>query len=152
MTRRIDQTVRPIARSLRGWSGEATNRSKPPDNVPTPARVAPEPRGNGVSASIRRRGPRLWWQGQNTQTPVSVVTRREPNNAAWLFAVSTAAAASAVMGNQHCRRQGRNLTHHVIPTEQGKSIPPLSNERKVHREMNPRRCGQQVREKAKAAL
>src|SRR5438105_4070603 len=42
-TRRIDQTVRPIARSLRGWSGEATDRSKPSDNVPTLARVAPEP-------------------------------------------------------------------------------------------------------------
>src|SRR5438876_2754673 len=25
-TRRIDQTVRPIARCLRGWSGEATDR------------------------------------------------------------------------------------------------------------------------------
>jgi hypothetical protein len=31
----IDQTVRPIARSLRGWSGEATDRSKPSDNGPT---------------------------------------------------------------------------------------------------------------------
>jgi hypothetical protein len=30
-----DQTVRPIARSLQGWSGEATDRSKPFDNVPT---------------------------------------------------------------------------------------------------------------------
>ena len=30
-----DQTVRPIARSLEGWSGEATDRSKPFDNVPT---------------------------------------------------------------------------------------------------------------------
>ena len=28
-TRRIDQTVRPIARCLRGWSGEATDRSRP---------------------------------------------------------------------------------------------------------------------------
>jgi Putative transposase len=45
MTRRIDQTVRPIARSLQGRSGEATDRSKPLDNVPTLARVAPEPRG-----------------------------------------------------------------------------------------------------------
>jgi hypothetical protein len=55
----IDQTVRPIARSLRGWSGEATDRSKPSDNVPTLARVALEPRGDGVSASMRRRGARL---------------------------------------------------------------------------------------------
>ena len=44
LTRReIDQTVRPIARSLRGWSGEATDRSKLSDNVPTFARVAPKP-------------------------------------------------------------------------------------------------------------
>jgi len=39
----IDQTVRPIARSLRGWSGEATDRSKPSDNGPTFARMASEP-------------------------------------------------------------------------------------------------------------
>jgi hypothetical protein len=39
----IDQTVRPIGRSLRGWSGEATDRSKPSENLPTLARVTPEP-------------------------------------------------------------------------------------------------------------
>ena len=55
LTRRTDQTAHLIARSLRGWSGEATDRSKPSDNVPTLARVALEPRGDGVSASIRRR-------------------------------------------------------------------------------------------------
>src|SRR5712692_6404104 len=55
----VDQTVRPVTRSLRGWSGEATDRSKPSDNVPTFARVASEPRGDDVSASIRWRGPRL---------------------------------------------------------------------------------------------
>ena len=38
-----DQTVRPIARSLEGWSGEATDRSKPFDNVPTLGRVASQP-------------------------------------------------------------------------------------------------------------
>jgi hypothetical protein len=38
LTRRIDQTAHPVARSLRGWSGEATNRSKPSDNVPTIAK------------------------------------------------------------------------------------------------------------------
>ena len=61
----IDQTVRPIGRSLRGWSGEATDRSKPSDNVPTLARVAPEPRGDGVSASMRRRGARLGGKAAN---------------------------------------------------------------------------------------
>ena len=49
----IDQTVRPIARSLRGWSGEATDRSKPSDNVPALARVASDPQGNGAPASIK---------------------------------------------------------------------------------------------------
>ena len=43
LTRRTDQTAHLIARSLRGWSGEATDRSKPSDNVSTLARVAPEP-------------------------------------------------------------------------------------------------------------
>jgi RNA-directed DNA polymerase len=55
LTRRTDQTAHLIARSLRGRSGEATDRSKPSDNVPTSANLAPEPRGDGVSASIRRR-------------------------------------------------------------------------------------------------
>src|SRR5262245_40680139 len=32
---RTDQTAHLIARSLRGKSGEATDRSKPSDNVPT---------------------------------------------------------------------------------------------------------------------
>jgi hypothetical protein len=37
------QTVRPVARSLRGWTGEAANRSKPSDNAPTLVGVAPKP-------------------------------------------------------------------------------------------------------------
>ena len=53
LTRRNDQTVRPIARSLRGRGGAATIRLKPSDNVPTTAKLTPEPRGNGVSASIK---------------------------------------------------------------------------------------------------
>src|SRR6266404_5700558 len=53
------QTVCTITRSLRGRSGATTNRSKPSDNVPIPARVASEPRGDGVSASTKWRGPRL---------------------------------------------------------------------------------------------
>jgi hypothetical protein len=44
-----------------------------------------------------------------------------------------------------------DLTHRVIPVEQGKSIPLPRNRGKVHRKMNRWRCGQQVREKAKAA-
>jgi Domain of unknown function (DUF3471) len=54
----IDQTVRPVTRSLRGWSGEATDRSKPSDNVPTFARVAPKPfRGSSAETEkARRRG------------------------------------------------------------------------------------------------
>jgi hypothetical protein len=38
-------------RLLGRQSGEATDRSKPSDNVPPLARVASEPRGNGASAS-----------------------------------------------------------------------------------------------------
>src|SRR2546429_2379043 len=45
LTRRTDQTAHLIARSLRGRSGDATDRSKPSDNVPTSANLAPEPRG-----------------------------------------------------------------------------------------------------------
>jgi hypothetical protein len=45
--------VRPIARSLRGRGGAVTIRLKPSDNVPTTVRLAPEPRGDAVSASIK---------------------------------------------------------------------------------------------------
>jgi len=45
-----------------------------------------------------------------------------------------------------------DLTHCVLSTEQGKSTPLLPNGGKVPRKMDPWRCGQQVREKAKAAL
>src|SRR5258708_5564364 len=53
------QTVCTITCSLRGRSGATTNRSKPSDNVPIPARVASEPRGDDASTSTMWRGPRL---------------------------------------------------------------------------------------------
>jgi len=53
----LDQTVRPIARSLQGRAGRQRTVLEPLENVPTRARAAlaraaPKPRGHGVSASM----------------------------------------------------------------------------------------------------
>jgi hypothetical protein len=55
----LDQTVRPIARSLQGRAGRQRTVLEPLENVSTLAKAAPKPRGHGVSASIGRSGPRL---------------------------------------------------------------------------------------------
>jgi hypothetical protein len=74
--RKLDQTARPITRSLQGRAGRQRTVLEPLDNVPTLARAAPKPRGNGVSASIRRRRTWAWSYGQNIQ--MLVVTLRDP--------------------------------------------------------------------------
>jgi hypothetical protein len=94
-----------------------------PDNVPTLARVAPEPRGNGASASIRRRGPRLGGMVRIHKRFVSVVTEREPN--------MLRGSRCSEYGGWPFRRHGcltlpayrPDLTHRVIPAEQDKSVP-----------------------------
>ena len=44
---------------------KVTRCRKPSDNAPTPTRAAPEPQGNGVSASIRRRRGEDGWRGEH---------------------------------------------------------------------------------------
>src|SRR4029434_2642909 len=58
--------------------GKVTTRTEPADTVPTVTRLAPEPRGNGVSASIRRR--RGWMDGTvNTrELSINVVMSNKP--------------------------------------------------------------------------
>src|SRR5215510_1204113 len=58
--------------------GKVTPRTEPADTVPTVTRLAPEPRGNGVSASIRRR--RGWMDGMvNTgELSLNVVMSTKP--------------------------------------------------------------------------
>src|SRR5215472_4697083 len=58
--------------------GKVTPCTEPSDTVPTVTRLAPEPRGNGVSASIRRR--RGWMDGMvnRCELSINVVTRGKP--------------------------------------------------------------------------
>ena len=50
--------------------GKVTTRTEPADTVPTVTRLAPEPRGDGVSASIRwRRG---WMEGMVNACELSI--------------------------------------------------------------------------------
>src|SRR5205823_10637069 len=50
--------------------GKVTTRTAPADTVPTVTRLAPEPRGKGVSASIRRR--RGWMEGMVNRCELSI--------------------------------------------------------------------------------
>jgi hypothetical protein len=54
-----------------------TNRLKPSDNEPTIERLASEPRGDGVSASIRWRGARVDSKVRTHKLSLSVVMPRE---------------------------------------------------------------------------
>src|SRR4030095_1963615 len=50
--------------------GKVTTRIEPADTVPTVTRLAPEPRGDGVSASIKRR--RGWMEGKVNRGELSI--------------------------------------------------------------------------------
>ena len=60
------------------YGSKVTRCQKPSDKGPTVTRLAPEPRGNGVSASIRRRWD--WMDGMvNTgELSINVVNRNKP--------------------------------------------------------------------------
>ena len=62
----------------------------------------------------------------------------------------TEASKSSVMGDSRLSAYREGLSYCVSPKEQGKPVLLLS--RKDHRKVIPWECGQQRREKAKAAL
>jgi hypothetical protein len=61
------------------WYGSKVTRCQmPTDNVPTVTRLAPEPRGDGVSASIRRRGGGMEGMVNIRELLVNVVIQDKP--------------------------------------------------------------------------
>src|SRR5215468_2982280 len=58
--------------------GKVTPRTEPADTVPTVTRLAPEPRGNGVSASIRRRWGWMHGMVNTCELSINVVMSTKP--------------------------------------------------------------------------
>src|SRR5215471_10541057 len=113
--------------------GKVTPRTEPADTVPTVTRLAPEPRGNGVSASIRRR--RGWMDGMvNTgELSINVVRRDKPKMLRGLSQNGTVAGTGSchypVMDTQRYRRTESTSPVLVNLAERGKPVSLLSYER-----------------------
>lgn len=81
---------------------------------------------------------------------LSVVTSEEPKMLTGSHSIGTEASKSSVMGKAMLSAYREGLRYRVSPIEQGKPVflPSGKGRRKVTRW----KCGQQRREKAKAAL
>jgi hypothetical protein len=82
--------------------------NKPPDNVPTVARLAQKPRGERVSASFKRRGPRVNGMVSRCKLSINVVIINKLKNADKLEPKGIVAGKgvylSPFMGRKHYRR------------------------------------------------
>src|SRR5215831_11847013 len=113
--------------------GKVTTRTEPADTVPTVIRLAPEPRGNGVSASIRRR--RGWMDGMvNTcELSINVVMSNEPKMLPGLGQKGTVAGIGSleypIMDMQRSRRRENTSPVLVNLVERGKPVSLLSQDR-----------------------
>src|SRR5215467_4854270 len=109
--------------------GKVTPCTEPSDTVPTVTRLAPEPRGNGVSASIRRR--RGWIDGMvnRCELSINVVTRGKPKMLPGLGQKGTGAGTGSchypVMDSQRSRRTESTYPMRVNLAERGKPVSLL---------------------------
>jgi hypothetical protein len=128
------------------WYGSKVTRCQmPTDTVPTVTRLAPEPRGDGVSASIRRRGG--WMDGRVNRRELSihVVKRNKPKMLMGLSQNGTGAGTGAhpspVMDTERYRQKESTSPMLVNLVERGKPVSLLSQEREESRKADQRRCG-----------
>src|SRR6266446_2023928 len=112
------------------WYGSKVTRCQmPTDTVPTVTRLAPEPRGDGVSASIRRR--RGWMDGMvNTrELSINVVMSNKPKMLRGLSQKGTGAGTGSchypVMDIQRSRRTESTSPIRVNRAERGKPVSLL---------------------------
>ena len=88
--------------------GKVTTRTEPADMVPTVMRLAPEPRGDGASASIRRRGGWMGGMVNTRELSINVVTSGKPKMLRGLgqngTVVGTGSCFYPVMDTQRSRR------------------------------------------------
>src|SRR5436853_3299891 len=99
----------------------------PSDNGPIPATGAPEPRGNGVSASIRRRGTRLEGMVSTRELSHTRREKQQAEDAARLEPKGNVAGPgvppSPGMGRKRHRRPERTYPHPALPANHGKPAP-----------------------------
>src|SRR5215472_10520994 len=109
--------------------GKVTPCTEPSDTVPTVTRLAPEPRGNGVSASIRRR--RGWMDGMvnRCELSINVVTRGKPKMLPGLGQKGTGAGTGSChypySQNIRSRRTESTYPIRVNLAERGKPVSLL---------------------------
>jgi hypothetical protein len=127
------------------YGSKVTRCLKPSDKVPTVTRLAPQPRGDGVSASIRRS-----WGGMdgivNTRArSINVVNYDKPKMLRGLShkgtVVGTGPRRYPVMHRQHYRRTESTSPMRVHLVERAKLVSFLSPEREESRQADQRRCG-----------
>src|SRR5437870_255345 len=110
------------------YGSKVTRCQMPSDTVPTVTRLAPEPRGDGVSASIRRR----WgWMGGMVNTCellINVVTSGKPKVLVGLGQKGTVAGTRTflflVMGSNATGGQSAPPPFVVTETEHGNPVRP----------------------------
>jgi len=109
--------------------GKVTTRPAPADTVPTGTRLAPEPCGNGVSASIKRRWG--WMDGMvnSGELSINVVTTNKPKMLRGLGQKGTGAGTGSqtypVMDSQRSRRTESTSPVLVNRAERGKPVSLL---------------------------
>src|SRR5512145_1470143 len=116
------------------WYGSKVTRCQMPmDRVPTVMRLAPAPRGEGVSASIRRR--RGWMDGMVNRRELlgNVVIQDKPKVRTGLRQKGTGAGTGfrpyPVMDTPRSRRTESTSPIRVNRVERGKPVPFLPKER-----------------------
>src|SRR5262249_24975500 len=124
--------------------GKVTTRTEPADTVPTVTRQAPEPRGNGVSASIRRRRGGMEGMVNTRELSLNVVRSTKPKMLIGLSqkgtGVGTGSRSYPVMDTQRSRRRERTSPVLVNLAERGKPVSLLLEREESHK-ADQRRCG-----------
>ena len=112
------------------WDGRKVTRGQmPTDTVPTVIRLAPEPRGDGVSASIRRRGGWMGGMVNTCELLINVVTSDKPKMLTGLSQNGTVAGTGScfypVMDTERYRRIESTSPVTVNLVERGKPVSLL---------------------------
>src|SRR5215472_9007291 len=128
----------------------------PSDNVPTVTRLTPEPRGNGVSASIRRRWGGMDGMVNTCELLINVVTSGKPKMPRGLgqngTVAGTGACFSPVMDTTRYRRIESTSPEPVNLVERGKPVSLLLIKKVGRSQGQPRAMRVWGWEKAKAIL
>src|SRR5712691_11576872 len=126
------------------YGSKVTRCQMPSDKVPTVTRLAPEPRGDGVSASIRRRWGWIGGMVNTGELLINVVTSGKPKMLTGLGQNGTVAGTGScfypVMDTQRYRRIESTSPVIVNLVERGKPVSLLVV-REESRQADQWQCG-----------